>query len=43
MGSIGEQLVRRKYSLDLACKNIMAVYEWLLERGPRPVEYLFFT
>jgi glycosyltransferase involved in cell wall biosynthesis len=43
LGSNGEQLVRRKYSLDLACNNIMAVYEWLLDRGPRPVELLFPT
>jgi glycosyltransferase involved in cell wall biosynthesis len=36
MGTNGEELVRHKYSLDLACKNIMAVYEWLLGRGPKP-------
>ena len=36
MGNSGRELVRHKYSLDLACQNILAVYAWVLGGGPRP-------
>jgi glycosyltransferase involved in cell wall biosynthesis len=36
MGKNGEELVRRCYSLELVCKNILAVYEWVLGRGAKP-------
>jgi glycosyltransferase involved in cell wall biosynthesis len=36
MGANGEELVRRRYSLELACGNILAVYEWVLGGGPKP-------
>jgi glycosyltransferase involved in cell wall biosynthesis len=36
MGINGESLVRLKYSLELTCKNILDVYEWMLNGGPKP-------
>ena len=36
MGANGEELVRRCYSLELVCRNIQAVYEWVLGRGIKP-------
>jgi glycosyltransferase involved in cell wall biosynthesis len=36
MGGNGIALVRGKYSLELVCKNILAVYEWVLGGGPKP-------
>jgi glycosyltransferase involved in cell wall biosynthesis len=36
MGGNGIALVRGKYSLELVCKNILAVYEWVLSGGPKP-------
>ncbi len=36
MGKNGEELIRRCYSLELVCRNIQAVYEWVLGGGARP-------
>jgi glycosyltransferase involved in cell wall biosynthesis len=36
MGVNGEQLIRQHYSLESVCKKVLAVYEWVRERGPKP-------
>jgi len=36
MGIIGETLVRDHYSLELVCKDILAVYEWVLGSRSKP-------
>jgi glycosyltransferase involved in cell wall biosynthesis len=36
MGGNGEALVRSHYSLELVCRNLLAVYEWVLGSGPKP-------
>jgi glycosyltransferase involved in cell wall biosynthesis len=36
MGTNGKELVRRCYSLELVCRNIQAVYEWVLGGEAKP-------
>ncbi len=36
MGKNGAKLVREHYSLELVCRNIQAVYEWVLGGGSKP-------
>jgi glycosyltransferase involved in cell wall biosynthesis len=36
MGVNGEQLICQHYSLESVCKKVLAVYEWVLGRGPKP-------
>jgi glycosyltransferase involved in cell wall biosynthesis len=36
MGKRGEALVRNHYSLEIVCKSILAVYEWVLGGSMKP-------
>jgi len=36
MGQRGRQWIETKYTWEAAAKKMMAVYEWMLERGPKP-------
>jgi len=36
MGHRGRQLIEQKYTWSAAAQKMMAVYEWMLQRGPKP-------
>jgi glycosyltransferase involved in cell wall biosynthesis len=36
MGQRGRQLIEQNYTWSAAAQKMMAVYEWMLERGPKP-------
>jgi glycosyltransferase involved in cell wall biosynthesis len=36
MGQRGRQLIEQKYTWSAAAQKFVAVYEWMLERGPKP-------
>ena len=36
MGINGEALVRGSYSLEIVCKNMLEVYEWVVKGGSKP-------
>jgi glycosyltransferase involved in cell wall biosynthesis len=36
MGRRGRQLIEQRYTWSAAAQKMLAVYEWMLERGPKP-------